>query len=148
MQFLSIELEGDGYSQTLKLWLEPGNLLYQGLVDDLVTSIKGELQLKLNFGKQVIYDFYIKKFTNHILLIPELPIKHTHRVDNFKTILLAQESLESLWKQLHYPIEELNSIPSVTHADLMMSWFLTSEMPTPSIYSIEGFYSFFNCIST
>lgn len=142
MQFSSIELEGDGYSETLKLWLEPENLLYQGLVDDFITKEKIDLQLKLNFGEQVTYHFDVKKFAGCILLIPELPIKYAHRVHHFKTILLAQESLESLWKQLHFRIERF-SIPSVTHADLMMSWFLTSEMPTPSIYSIEGFYSFF-----
>ena len=126
---LKIELSGEGYEQIIKVTMSEKTIIYDGLSDDLVTSINERLELKLNFGQQkCICNYELKKTNNYIILIPRILISESFFKFIPKSIIVfCFEDVVNLWNKLEYDASELNNIPLMNNEDWSLLWLLNMD---------------------
>lgn len=137
MECLKSFFEGDGYSQTLKVFYKE-TLVFNGVADDFVTSANGELQIFLNFSGEKKFLHTMKRSGKFILLIPIIrDVDANIYLGLTKRLVLAWplEDLENLWKQLRYDPGELEEIKTASSDELFLVWLISSQYS--SIQSLD-----------
>ncbi|WP_199451184.1 hypothetical protein [Vibrio harveyi] len=129
MKHLRSIFEGSDYDQTLKLFYDGAQVFY-GVVDDLVTSVSGELQLRLNFLDGDSFLHSLRFSGEFVVLVPVIANSNAEAyLRSSSGIVLAWplKDLISLWKQLRYDPEELKSLAVATSAELFLVWLISSQ---------------------
>ncbi|CAG9001023.1 MAG: hypothetical protein CENE_03031 [Candidatus Celerinatantimonas neptuna] len=129
MKHLKSVFEGSDYDQTLKLFYDEAQAFY-GVADDLVTSVNGELQLRLNFlgGEGFLHTLRISG--EFVVLVPVIASVNAEAyLKSSSEMVLAWplKDLVSLWEQLRYDPEELKSLAVATSSELFLVWLISSQ---------------------
>lgn len=137
MEYLNFFLEGDDNNQTLRLFYK-NYTVFNGVADDLVTNVNGELQMRLNFSKEERFFHTLRRSGEFILLFPKVT---NSRVEIYlkllKGIILVWplKDLERLWEKLRYDAKEFNSIKLASSDELFLIWLISSQYN--SVLSLE-----------
>ncbi|MGY0691936.1 hypothetical protein ACW2QC_03985 [Virgibacillus sp. FSP13] len=97
-------------------------IIYEGYTDNLVTSVTGDLELKLNYGTSNTSSVIARKYGDHIVWIPKNPLDSDYR---YKTIILNSEQFTELWTFLKYKAEDdLEIIKNISADELKLMWLI------------------------
>lgn len=126
---LKIELSGKGYEQTIKVKMSEKTIIYDGLSDDIITSINERLEFKLNFGqKNCISNYELKKTNDYIILIPRILISESFFEFTPKSIIVFSfKDVVNLWNKLEYDASELDDISLINNEDWSLLWLLNMD---------------------
>lgn len=120
---IKIELYGEMYEQKCNVYYKE-QILYSGYVDNLVTSVNGYLELKLNYGTNITTPTIIKRLGNIILWIPTDNIKLNEKYLN---VIISIEEMAEIWKMLGYELkDDMYLINYATNKDLKSLWVANS----------------------
>lgn len=129
MKHLRSVFEGNDYDQTLKLFYGE-TLVFDGVADDLVTSVNGVLQLRLNFFRDEGFLHTLRLSGEYVVLVPivsdvdsESYLKCSGKIPH--AWLLSD--LTNLWEQLRYDPAELKLLPAATSDELFLVWLISSQ---------------------
>lgn len=115
MKQLSYDVKGENIYEVLTLKYD-SQILYQGYVDDLVTSAAGNLELKLNYGEKTIYPVIARRYGEKILWLPTMPLKEAY---NYIPMIFSLDQFTNLWETLKYdPQEDLEIVKDANLLDL------------------------------
>lgn len=124
---VQLTAQGDSYEEKCIINYH-GQTIYDGYVDDLVTSVNGYLEVRLNYGTQSKLSTRIKKLGNMILWVP-LNMANVELVKKYKTIVLSYSDMDELWDKLGYTLEDdLPLINNATSEDLKLIWLINSHL--------------------
>ncbi|MEG0772704.1 hypothetical protein [Clostridium sp.] len=122
---IRIEFNGELYEQRCNLFYGD-QLIYKGYVDNLVTSINGYLELKLNYGTSRISSVIVKKLGDIIFWIP---INDRSVNEKYNNIIISVSDMRSLWDKLGYDLtEDIHLISSISRMDLKLLWVINSGL--------------------
>ncbi len=97
-------------------------IIYEGYTDNLITSVTGGLELKLNYGMSNTSSVIARKYGDHILWIPKIPLDSEYR---YKTIIFNSKQFQELWTFLKYKAEDdLKSIKKISADELKLMWMI------------------------
>ena len=129
MEHLELIFEGSDYDQVLKIFYD-NRLVFNGFADDLVTSVNGELQLRLNFLGDKRFLHTLKLSGCFVVLVPVVEGKSAETYLSLSSgVVLAWPlgDLENLWRQLRYDSEELKSLNVAASDELFLIWLISSR---------------------
>ena len=127
MEELKYSLNGEIYDEKIKIKYDD-ILIYYGYVDDLVTSISGELELQLNFGNyNNISSVICKKLNSSILCIPK--ISECFRDQYYYCpMIFSIEIFKDLWSSIRYNYNsDLQLIRQINLSDIILMWLVSSK---------------------
>ena len=127
MDKIKYQLNSEIYDERIKI--QYGNLIiYDNYVDDLVTSISGELELKLNFGSSTTVSPVIAKLIeSQICLVPKCPKCFNNKYE-YTPIIMSQEQFKELWTAMKYdPYSDIDYINQITSDEILLMWFISSN---------------------
>ncbi|TCS95889.1 hypothetical protein [Hazenella coriacea] len=109
-----------------KLILEyDSQIIFEGYTDDLVTSITGDLELNLNFGKQSTFPVIARRYGEFILWIPKLPLDRDYI---YTTLIFTLEQFIDLWTFLKYdPKDDLDIVKNISLEELKIMWLVLAR---------------------
>lgn len=103
-------------------------VVYNGYVDDFVTSINGYLEVTLNFATQSKLRIRVKKLGSIFLWVP-FSLSNLDLIRKYETIILSYSDMVELWTKLGYSLEDdLRLISEVTSEDLKLLWVINSHV--------------------
>ncbi|WP_299488924.1 hypothetical protein [Acaryochloris sp. IP29b_bin.137] len=124
---LKWKIDNQDYNETIELYSPSRKILFKGYSDDLVTSVRGEIELKLNYGiPKHIFHHSLRKIGDHVILFPTV---ESYELQNFfelrNTINNFYLSLDfvNLWRQLRYDPSELMNLRGLNDDDWTLFWF-------------------------
>lgn len=125
---LQWKIFGEGYDEQIELSTSTGQLLFKGNCDVLVTSVRGEIELCLNYGdSQNVYHHVLKVAGNKVVLLPTV---HESELSNFwisrslGAHIFLLEDYVALWSQLRYDTSELFTLFPMDSNDWVLLWLL------------------------
>lgn len=140
IQKLQWKIFGEGYDEQIELSTSTGRLLFKGNCDALVTSVRGEIELCLNYGEsQNVYHHALRSSGDKVILLPTI---RESELFNFwisrssDTYIFSLEDYVTLWSQLRYDTSELFSLLPMNSDDWMLLWFLNIPL-APNSFSIN-----------
>lgn len=128
MDHFKFIFDGLDYEQTLKLFWDE-TLVFYGIADDLVTSVSGELQVRLTFSGNEFFIHTLRLVGEFVVLVPVIA---SHRADAYlrssRGIILVWpfKDFICLWERLRYDLRELKSVPVATSNELFLVWLISS----------------------
>lgn len=100
-------------------------VIYEGYTDDLITSVTGDLELKLNHGMRSTSSVIARKYDEHIVWIPKIPIDSDYV---YNTIILNPDQFKELWTSLKYDAEaDLDFIQNISADELKRMWMIRAR---------------------
>jgi hypothetical protein len=103
-------------------------VIFEGYTDDLVTSIDGDLELKLNnvlTGK--VSPVIGRKVNTSILWIPKQPNSYESSYF-YQAVLFTKEDFYKLWSSLRYDAtEDYQAIKNIDANELKLAWLASSN---------------------
>lgn len=135
MKFLKSTFKSNDYDQTLKLFYDEAQA-FHGIADDFVTSVNGELQLRLNFlgGESFLHTLRISgKFVVLVPVIANVNAEAYLKSSSEMALAWPLKDLENLWEQLRYDPEELKNLAVATSSELFLVWLISSQY-----YSVQA----------
>lgn len=100
-------------------------IIFKGYTDSLVTSIAGDLELKLNYGTINTSSVIARKHGDHIVWIPKIPLNSDYI---YKTIIFNSKQFAELWTFLNYKVEDdLELIKNVSVDELKLMWMISAR---------------------
>jgi len=122
---MDISIYGEDYYEKMILEYE-GKVIYQGYIDDFVTSQKGDIELKLNYGSKKNHSIILKKMKDKIVFVPNVDICFSKEY-NYEIIMISIKEFEDLWIKMRYnPSDDLKLIGEITNEDILLMWLLSS----------------------
>ncbi|BCN32360.1 hypothetical protein [Anaeromicropila herbilytica] len=122
---MDISIYGEDYYEKMMLEYE-GKIIYQGYIDDFVTSEKGNLELKLNYDSNKNQSIILKKMKDKIVFVPNVEICFSSEY-NYEIMMISIKEFEDLWIKMKYnPSNDLELICEITNEDILLMWLLTS----------------------
>lgn len=126
MKQLIYETKGEKAYELLRLEYD-SQIIYEGYTDDFITSVSGELELRLNYGGESTSPVIAKKFGETILWVPRKPIKENYR---YSPIIFSLSQFTALWEYLRYnPQEDLDIIHDAIYEDIKLMWLMPGRGP-------------------
>lgn len=110
-------------------------VIYEGYTDDLVTSVTGDVELRLNFGGKNTSSVIARKYGGHIVWIPKMPLDTK---DKYKTIIFNLKQFAALWTFLKYNVEDDLSLIKDINADELKQMWLIEAMKYERIDDLLG----------
>ena len=102
-----------------------GQVIYEGYADDLITSVTGDLELKLNHGRSNTSSVIARKYDEHIVWIPKIPLDSNYI---YKTIIFNSDQFKELWTSLKYEAEDdLGFIKNISADELKRMWMVGAK---------------------
>lgn len=121
MKKLDFKTYGEFTDEMLNLKYD-SQIIYEGYTDNLITSITGDLELKLNYGTSNTYSVLARKFGDHVVWIPKLPLDSDYR---YKTMVFTLRQFVELWTFLKYRAEDdLEIIKNIRSDELKLIWMM------------------------
>ncbi|MCM2603434.1 hypothetical protein NDQ57_01785 [Rossellomorea marisflavi] len=100
-------------------------VIYEGYTDDLITSVTGDLELKLNHGRSNTSSVIARKYDEHILWIPKIPLDSDYV---YNTIILNSDQFKELWTFLKYDAEaDQEFIQNISADELKRMWMIRAR---------------------
>ncbi|TAN86833.1 MAG: hypothetical protein EYR95_16950 [Phormidium sp. SL48-SHIP] len=134
---LKWKIFGEEYDEQIELSTFAGQLLFKGNCDALVTSVRGEIELCLNYGdSQNIYHHALRSFGDKVILLPTI---RESELSNFwilrpsDTYIFSLEDYVKLWSQLRYDTSELFGLFPMNSDDWILLWFLNIPLALNSL---------------
>jgi hypothetical protein len=120
---MRIELYGQIYDQQCNLYYGE-QLIYTGYVDDLVTSINGYLEVKLNYGTTRTLSVVVKKLGDVMFWVP---VKYENLDELYKTIIISENDMQNIWNELGYDLaDDMYLISNIGKVELKTLWIINS----------------------
>lgn len=135
MEHLRSITEGDDYDQVLKLFCDE-RLVFNGVADDLVTSVNGELQLRLNYLGDKGYFHTLRLIGDFVVLVPAVVgagVETYLKLSSGTALAWPFDELECLWGQLRYDPDELKSLKPANPDEIFLIWLISSHY-----YSVQS----------
>lgn len=137
-----VKLQGTGYDQRLVVRDEFGEVVFRGYADDLVTSAREALSLRLNFGEDSLPAFAFRMFRagdSVILVQPwEAVVQRAESGIGARrgSVVLPLATLHRLWEALRYDARELAALQLADTSTLATAWIhgaplLRETAPSP-----------------
>ena len=121
MKKLEYKTYGEFTNELLNLKYD-SQIIYEGFTDNLITSVAGDLELKLNYGKSNTSSVVARKYGAHIVWIPKVPLDSDYR---YKTIIFNSKQFAELWTYLKYKAEDdLEIIKNISTDELKLMWMI------------------------
>lgn len=139
MEFI---LTGDIYYEEISIRYGD-SIIYDGYVDNLVTSEDGELELQLNYGdKSDKNNVIARRIGDNIFWIPN--IKYCFKKQYiYLPILFSEDEFKRLWESMRYnPEDDLGQIKEITNTELLLTWFITSNIRN----NVDNIYEYMNIL--
>lgn len=137
-----INFSGTSYEEKCKLYYKD-QLLYDGYVEDLVTSLKGFLEIKLNYGHKNSLSTQVKRLGKKVLWIPIIENSNEILIKEYRAIVFSLFEMNILWKKLRYELTgDLRYIINVDIQDLKKLWIVNSGFNLQSDNIVEVFKYF------
>ena len=119
----------------IRLLDETGMLLFEGYGDMLVTSHRGPLELRLNFGEAGRQEYVALLRSGEDALLLQDAEKLSPGGEPISPIILSWFAMEELWRDLRYDPDELKEVPSASADQWLNAWIagcpLQAENPAP-----------------
>ncbi|WP_068716754.1 hypothetical protein [Vibrio tritonius] len=134
---LNYSFSGDDYDQTLDLQ-SFGLNVFNGVADDLVTSVNGELQVRLNFNGDIGYLHNLRIANDVVVFVPvisDIEIEGYLSSSNSFILICSLKELKEFWSALRYEPSELEELQQATQNDLFLLWLISSG--TKSLMSLR-----------
>ncbi|WP_448549519.1 hypothetical protein [Thalassotalea fusca] len=128
---------GDDYDQILDLQYF-GLPVFNGVADDLVTSVNGELQVRLNYNGDKGYLHNLRIAGDFVVFVPivsDVEVEGYLRISNSSVLICPLQELKELWSALGYESGELEELKRATQHDLFLLWLISSG--TNSLMSLN-----------
>lgn len=124
MKKLEYETFGDVINESIILWYN-SQIIYEGYVDDLITSITGNLELKLNYGTNHISPVIARKYQGNIIWVPKMPLGSNYK---YNTIVFSTKSFVELWTFIKYKAEDdLQTIKDLSFEEIRIMWIMRAR---------------------
>ncbi|WLV24510.1 hypothetical protein QR721_12830 [Aciduricibacillus chroicocephali] len=121
MKKLDYRTFGDYTNELLSLEYD-SHTIYEGYTDDLITSVTGDLELKLNYGRNIASSVVARKYGDHIVWIPKVPLDSDYK---YITIIFNLKQFAELWTFLKYKVEDdLEIIKDISAEELKLMWMI------------------------
>ncbi|WP_347320719.1 hypothetical protein [Rossellomorea sp. RS05] len=119
MKKLDYKTYGD-FTEEMLLLKYDGQVIYEGYTDDLITSVTGDLELRLNHGRINTSSVIARKCNEHIVWIPKIPLDSDYI---YTTIIFNLGQFADLWTFLKYDAEDdLGFIKNISADELKIIW--------------------------
>ena len=115
--------------------------IYDNHIDDLATSVSGQLELKLRFRKlSTVSSVIVKYIKSQICLIPKCPKCFDNNYE-YIPIIMTQEKFKELWFAMKYnPCSDMDYINQITSDDILLMWLISSNCR----YSVDNIKDYIN----
>ncbi len=127
---MEIVLSGDIYDEKISVKYD-NIIIYNGYVDNLVTSIgtDSSLELKLNYSNQFNQSNVIaRRLGEDILWIPNINYCFKEKY-KYIPIIFSVSEFKKLWDSMRYDFnDDINKIKEVTNEEVMLTWYITSNI--------------------
>ncbi|WP_342472621.1 hypothetical protein MHH70_04035 [Metasolibacillus sp. FSL H7-0170] len=124
MKKLDFKTYGEFTNELLNLKYD-SQIIYEGYTDNLITSAAGDLELKLNYGMSNTSSVIARKYGDHIVWIPKVPLDSDYR---YETIIFNSKQFAELWTFLKYKAEDdLETIKNISADELKLMWMIRAR---------------------
>lgn len=132
MKYIQYDLQGSGYERRLRLYYRE-SLIFSGYADDLVTSVRGHLQLRLAFSGSNVFPHAMKVSGGLVLLVPEVSgmASEAYMKLGFGAVIFPVSELLELWANIGYDSGELESLGHASSNEIFLLWMLSSRYVPP-----------------
>lgn len=148
MKKLDYKTYGEFTNELLYLKYD-SQIIYEGYTDNLITSVSGDLELKLNYGMSYTSSVIARKSGDYIIWIPKIPLDSDYR---YKTIIISSKQFSELWTFLKYKEEDdLEIIKNISADELKLMWMVGArgiERIDDMSYLIKSVKKNINALST
>lgn len=93
---LAVKVAGEYFDKKVRITYN-GQVIHDGYIEGLVTSLDGELELEFNYGSQQVSSVIVKQFTNKIIF-SQLNSKRSMPIISMCRYVLQLENLASYGK--------------------------------------------------
>lgn len=129
---MSYEFFDSEYEEQVKVSYQKKSV-FQGYTDDLVTSISGDLELRLNYNSQNISPVIARKFNSELIWLPKPPDCYTSSYC-YQLMSFSINEFEKLWNSLRYdPAKDYEFIKAVDFNEFKLAWLLSSNCKEDAI---------------
>ena len=127
---MEIVLSGDMYDEKISIKYDD-IIIYDGYVDNLVTSedVDSDIELKLNYSNQSKSSNVIARgLGDDILWIPNEKYCFKEKYE-YIPIIFSVAEFKKLWDSMRYNFQDdINKIPEITREEVMLTWYITSNI--------------------
>ncbi|WP_048000964.1 hypothetical protein [Lactiplantibacillus herbarum] len=135
---LAVKVAGEYFDKQAKITYN-GQVIHDGYIEDLVTSLDGELELEFNYGAQQVSSVIVKQFTNKIIFIPT-EFEAFDADYQYVPVCLTIGEFGKLWQIMGYgeSLEDsLKFVSPLTNKDLELVWVANSGVKGRFMSSVE-----------
>ena len=118
-------VSGKDYDERLRMYDEFGRVLFDGYAYTLVTRVRGQLELMLNFGSEGSQTaFALRRAGGDALLMPTIDISAGPVAISPQRlpVIVEWSVVEHLWSHLRYNPTEVLDIANASTSDWLTAW--------------------------
>jgi hypothetical protein len=122
----------------MRLLDEAGMVLFEGYGDMLVTSHRGPIELRLNFGQPDRQEYVVLfRFGEDALLLQDAK-KLSLGGEPLRPVVLPWSAIEELWRDLRYDPDELKDVPIAGTEEWLEAWIAGSPLEVGNSASLQS----------